>query len=426
MNGSHWQRYPFSSLLWLESALLCGAIVTVFFNPPLNLSAQKCLPLPPMQTASAIAQIEFVAIVFLVGVTGMWLPNGAPRSRWLYLFNELGLCVIAFLLTYAPVWNVFLVGHSMVFLLLVVAIRGYLITPKSQHGLVVALTYGCLLLFDAIVFFYASPTADLRELVISMLYPLILGGLFFGVFLVLVNSLLRERDRQQELMQAHRQLQHYSQLIEGQAILRERTYIAREVHDAVGHYLTNQSIQLENASSLLSSDPVRAAYYLQKSRELGEFALSDVRNAVFALSEHPFTGGSLKTAFTKLLDDLTQSISIRLIATLDFEIFLPTEIAIALYRITQEALTNTVKHSQAQNVWIDLSRTESAIALSIRDDGIGFKLEDNSAGFGLRSMRERAEALGSVFQVLSSPHQGCTITVRIPDYGDGSSSFAGG
>jgi signal transduction histidine kinase len=96
----------------------------------------------------------------------------------------------------------------------------------------------------------------------------------------------------------------------------------------------------------------------------------------------------------------------------------------ALFRIVQEALNNVVKHARARRVEITLWAVDDSIALTVRDDGQGFTSEPaslagrlrspTSGGFGLRIMRERAEAFGGRFDVISAPGKGTIIDVRLP------------
>ena len=93
---------------------------------------------------------------------------------------------------------------------------------------------------------------------------------------------------------------------------------------------------------------------------------------------------------------------------------LPSLLATALYRITQEALRNVAKHAGDEaTVEISLTSEQGQISLSICDSGIGFNSAKN-AGLGLTSMHERALLAGGTFDVSSIPDQGTTIRVRLP------------
>lgn len=95
---------------------------------------------------------------------------------------------------------------------------------------------------------------------------------------------------------------------------------------------------------------------------------------------------------------------------------LSEEAELALFRVTQEALNNAVKHGRAQSVDVALAREDHAILLTVTDDGAGFvQASRRRAGFGLAGMRERVQQLGGSLAVASRPGEGTTITARVPD-----------
>jgi two-component system, NarL family, sensor histidine kinase UhpB len=96
------------------------------------------------------------------------------------------------------------------------------------------------------------------------------------------------------------------------------------------------------------------------------------------------------------------------------------EVAIACFRIVQEALTNVVRHARAKHAWIELSQSDRLLELEVRDDGEGFDvprtLERAASGgnLGLIGMRERVQILGGRLEINSQPGQGTRIRVQLP------------
>ncbi|MGF1570486.1 MAG: sensor histidine kinase [Nodosilinea sp.] len=242
--------------------------------------------------------------------------------------------------------------------------------------------------------------------------------IFFGLVLVfvllLVNALLSVYRSQQELATAHEQLRAYAAKVENQATLQERNRIAREIHDSLGHALTAQTILLENALLFLPPQADRAKDYLITATESAYGALREVSKSVSTLRTNPLQDAPLSTTIPALVKDMCQPAHIVPDYLVELPQSLPEDISLALFRIVQEALTNTVKHSQAHLVQVRLIAKTDRLHLQVLDNGKGFDPSKNTSGFGLRGMRERATALGGTCQIWSAPGTGCRISVILP------------
>ena len=99
----------------------------------------------------------------------------------------------------------------------------------------------------------------------------------------------------------------------------------------------------------------------------------------------------------------------------DGSVALPAAVEEELYRIAQEALNNSLKHSRARAVTVRLSRSAGTVVLEIADDGMGFDLLEarRQGGLGLMSMEQRVEGLGGRLEVLSSPGEGTRVLVEV-------------
>ena len=241
---------------------------------------------------------------------------------------------------------------------------------------------------------------------------------FFGMVMMfvslLVNALLAAYRSQQKLALAHEELRRYAAKVENQATLQERNRIAREIHDSLGHALTAQTILLENALLFLPSNADQAKSYLVNAKDSAYQALRAVSKSVSALRTSPLQEKPLPTAIPALVEDICKPAQIKPEHAIELPEALPDEINLALFRIVQEALTNTVKHSQATLVKIKLTTKRDRLHLQVLDNGQGFDPSKNTTGFGLRSMRERATDLGGTFQIWSALGEGCCINVILP------------
>ncbi|RMF63636.1 MAG: sensor histidine kinase, partial [Cyanobacteria bacterium J069] len=243
-------------------------------------------------------------------------------------------------------------------------------------------------------------------------------GLLLGMtllfLLLLVNALLTERQSRDKLTAANAQLRNYALRVEKLAMSQERNRIAREIHDSLGHSLTALNLQVEGALKLWQSNPQRAHQFLKEAKVLGSTALQDVRQSVAAMRADPLQEQSLEAAIALLARNVEQATGIAPICQIHLDGPLPADLSTSLYRIVQEAFTNICKYARPTQVLLDLQDTAATLHLLIQDDGVGFDPSQNRTGFGLQSMRERTEALGGIFELQTSPGQGCTITVHIP------------
>lgn len=228
----------------------------------------------------------------------------------------------------------------------------------------------------------------------------------FGVVLARWLALGRARRHADELSRLTR---HQFQVEEDQ-----RRHIARELHDGIGQTLTALLIDVRR---LLGSREVPKADLESIAEEL-ENAVGSLRDIAYAL--RPPMLESLGLA--KSLEWLARTVSrkgdleVRVDASVTRPV--PEPLDLCLYRIAQEAVSNTLRHAQARHLDLSLREEGGDLRLSIRDDGRGFDVAPNGPragrGLGLLGMRERATQLGGVVSVSSAPGSGTCIEVRLP------------
>ncbi|HEY9736590.1 MAG TPA: sensor histidine kinase [Trichocoleus sp.] len=350
------------------------------------------------------------------GLMGLKLPQGDRWGKLLYVAAEFGLMFLAFSLDRR---NLFfpLMG-------LIVVMRGCLMFQQPGRLLVTGGVFGVFLLqlFEPVPlppprpgFPHGPPPDSFAAAILTLkLNTAITFGLTLLFTLLLINALLSERQSREQLLRANAQLRRYALRIEDQATLQERNRIAREIHDALGHTLTAQSIQLENAQLFLPAEAEKTAAFLREAKQLGARALQEVRRSISALRADPLRGQPLIDAIAAAITEFQQTSGIQPVTTLELTRPLPGEINVAIYRILQESLTNIYRHSQATEVSIGLRERPDAVVLEVYDNGQGFQPERNTTGFGLQGMRERAVALGGQFALTSQPDQGCQIRLTLP------------
>ncbi len=190
----------------------------------------------------------------------------------------------------------------------------------------------------------------------------------------------------------------------------ERTRIARDIHDSLGHTLTSLDVQLELAQRLYERRSDKAQQALDTAKLLASQSLQDVRRAVTTMRQDSF---DLNTALAHLLKTFSTDSSLTLESKLDFP-DLPLPTSHQIYCIVKEALENVRRHSQARSVHLMGKPIDDYIFIRLEDDGIGFDLSQLPSGFGIQGMQERCQLIKGQFLITSAPGKGTVIQVRVP------------
>jgi two-component system NarL family sensor kinase len=207
----------------------------------------------------------------------------------------------------------------------------------------------------------------------------------------------------------------------------ERRRIRREIHDGVGPLLAAALLRTETAMDLQSGSPSQAES-LRKLHDLQRTALTDIRNLVEGLRPPALDHGGLLWALQQHAD-LSAVMAAPSSPTVSFEVsddlaILPAAVEVAAYRIAQEAISNAVKHADAQRITVRLTHMDNGLTLEIDDDGIGGPNDRNPSGVGLASMIERATELGGWCTNQHSPTGGTQVKAWLPILMDGSAGNA--
>ncbi|MBD3884216.1 PAS domain S-box protein, partial [Phormidium tenue FACHB-886] len=204
---------------------------------------------------------------------------------------------------------------------------------------------------------------------------------------------------------------------EAASILEERNRMAREIHDTLAQSFTGILAQVGAAKQVLTDDVEAAQAHLDLIKELARTGLAEARRSVVALRPQLLEEGNLQSALHRLV---AQTRAAAMDTTLHYEIegavySLPTEVENNLLRMGQEALTNAIKHANADEIRVELVYDRDQVCLRVRDNGQGFGVGSIPfpEGFGLLGMSERAERIGAQLTIGSQPGQGTEITVTV-------------
>jgi signal transduction histidine kinase len=235
---------------------------------------------------------------------------------------------------------------------------------------------------------------------------IIVLGVVLGSYLLRVRTLEKRGRELESLVQ-----QRTAELLQTQDALRqselekvitdERSRLARNLHDSVTQTIFSMRLTTEAAHMLLDREPSRVKAELDKLQGLAKSALSEMRAMIFELRP---------AAVTKRQYGLEVDLQV------SGEPQLSELEARQLFRISQEAFNNVVKHAQTDKAWLTLRFEDNRILLQVEDQGSGFEPETLVAEqdhIGLASMQERVDAMGGILTVDSNPGQGTRVTVEV-------------
>jgi len=213
---------------------------------------------------------------------------------------------------------------------------------------------------------------------------------------------------------------HGQELVEQQreaAILKERTRMARDIHDTLAQGFTGVIIQMEAAEeALLEQDPQHGIGHVRRARELARESLGEARRSVHALRPQALEKAAFADALKAIIKNTAAGTTLRT----EFRVqgkprHLAPGVEENLLHIGQEALTNALKHARASKFRARLSFDSEAVSLELSDNGDGFTVDNmNGGGIGLIGMKERADQIGAALTISSEPGRGTRIVAVSP------------
>jgi two-component system, NarL family, sensor histidine kinase LiaS len=201
------------------------------------------------------------------------------------------------------------------------------------------------------------------------------------------------------------------------ATMEERQRLARDLHDAVSQQLFALTMMSQATVKLLERDPEKAKEQMEEIASMALQAQTEMRALLLHLRPVHLSGETLQSGLIKLVEELKQKCNIIFTLDLDEINGLSSGAEEHLFRIIQEVLSNILRHANATKVTIELKERTEQIYLYIRDNGIGFDVEeklDNKTSYGLKTVKERAEELGGTCSIRSKKGEGTYIIIRIP------------
>ena len=243
---------------------------------------------------------------------------------------------------------------------------------------------------------------------------LIVFGFIATIFLC--HGIARARRDQREFERMLRETREYTAEAKLLAVSEERNRLSRDLHDTLGHRLTVSIVQLEGMARLLDKGVERERIARMVEVVHGQLTegLNELRNTLTMLRNLKSDGNALTDSLQQLIKEFT-------IATgITHHIQLPEKLPplsdaqyMTIYRMVQDALTNTQKHAQAELIQVALEVTEDALILTVQNDGQDFDAS-KGYGYGLQGIHERAMQLDGALDVIKPVAGGILLTLSLP------------
>lgn len=206
------------------------------------------------------------------------------------------------------------------------------------------------------------------------------------------------------------------------AVREERIRLAQEMHDTLAQVLTSISLKTDSALDMLDNNQIEGTKnHLGVVKKMADDAFTMVREEIFSLRAFDSLDSRWLPTLREYFEDykLYYGLDVNLIMKDKAVVELADTTSVQVFRIIQEALTNIRRHANATQAWVTFSLADDGICIEIKDDGVGFDLDQvmNKKGshFGLAIMKERAESVGGRLALHTEPGQATQLEVWVPN-----------
>jgi NarL family two-component system sensor histidine kinase LiaS len=204
------------------------------------------------------------------------------------------------------------------------------------------------------------------------------------------------------------------------AVIEERQRLARELHDAVSQQLFAISMTATAVGRTMDHDFERARRQVELIEEMASAAQSEMRALLLHLRPVHLEGKRLAQAIPELVEEMKAKVPVDIAIDMEEDLPLNKGVENHLFRIVQEALSNTLRHAKATKMDIVLQRRGDTVRLGIKDNGVGFDTQvKKQASYGMTNMEERVNELGGSLNIASAPGKGTRIEIRVPLMAEG-------
>jgi len=239
---------------------------------------------------------------------------------------------------------------------------------------------------------------------LQCIFFILIGYTAASVFVIMFSDMVVKEQK------SRHQADELAQQVESLAAILERTRIAREIHDSLGHTLTDLDMQLSVAQELRFHNLEETFKAIDIAKVLAHQCIIDVSHALERMRQSDF---DLNQSLTALIGQIFYNSSLKIRAEINFP-DISVHKSYQIYCIAKESMINVQKHARASEINFQGGATSEGLVLNIKDNGIGFNPEKQQGGFGLQGMIERVQLLGGQFKLTTALGQGTQIEVILP------------
>lgn len=299
----------------------------------------------------------------------------------------------------------------------VIILSEFYLRQKSLTGNIVmgACSLGLFLIMVAVKSSLRGEGLNVTGIVTNAFNDVILFALHFLILNFTVQIYRRNGEMNaaiEELRVSHEKLRKLNEELKEITVLEERQRIAREIHDTAGHSLTTVIMQTEAARLVLDTDPEDAKRKIAAANLQARHALEELRESVHLLSGYS-EKATLREELLSIIHASADGTGVTIRSEVD-EAETDGELQRFLCDALKEGVSNGMRHGGATAFWFELHCTDGEIRFLLTDNGCGVRQGTLREGFGLASMRERAEKFGGKAQFVSEPGEGFEIHLSIP------------
>lgn len=252
---------------------------------------------------------------------------------------------------------------------------------------------------------------DLKLL--ETLLPFAVIIFIIGIGVIFLNLHFQRNLSLQKLRQDELKMEHQVVLLKSniQAQEEERRRIAQDLHDELGAVLSIMRMHLVLLEQQANENTLAG---LLQTRKLGETALASVRSISHRLIPPQLESFGLIQTLEAVADQVNSAGKVTiLLTTIDF-IELPWEVSLGMYRIIMELINNTIRHSGADRIDLEIYLREGTIMCEYHDNGCGIDEAQLVTGLGLKNIEGRVSSLNGYFKIKNGPEAGCYALIKIP------------